>query len=85
MKDSHDRIHIFEVKSLNVSGSMSIDSDEYKEKVKVLKELYTAVSKVTPHSYYLPIKRANEWTVWVMKDGKVEEMSYDDFEKQLKS
>lgn len=79
MKDCKDRIHIFEVKSVNVSGGMSIDSDEYKEKVKALKWFYTAVSKKTPHYYYLPIKNGGDWSIWLMKDGVIKEVSYDDF------
>nr|MCR5183836.1 hypothetical protein [Opitutales bacterium] len=84
MKDSHDRIHIFEVKSLNASTSQNIDSEEYKGKVKTLKDFYTAVSKVTPHLYYLPIKRENDWHVWCMSEGDCKDKTFDDFVKGLK-
>ncbi|MDD4847558.1 MAG: DEAD/DEAH box helicase family protein [Bacteroidales bacterium] len=85
MKDSRDRIHIFEVKSLNVSSGKNIDEEEYKSKVKTLKDFYTAVSSKTPHFYYLPIKKGDGWTVWTMKDGKAEEKTFDDFVYLLKS
>ena len=84
MKDAQDRIHIFEVKSLNVSGNQKINSAEYAAKVKVLKDFYTAVSAKTPHYYYLPIKKDNNWTVWVMNGGKCSNMSFDDFVCSLK-
>src|SRR5574344_109880 len=85
MKDSRDRIHIFEVKSLNISTGQNIDGEEYKAKVKTLKDFYTAVSAKTPHSYYLPIKKNDDWTVWTMRDGKAENTSFDDFESSLKT
>ena len=84
MKDAKDRIHIFEVKSLNVTGNQKINSAEYAAKVKVLKDFYTAVSAKTPHYYYLPIKKDNNWTVWVMNGGKCSNMSFDDFVCSLK-
>ncbi|MEE1063563.1 MAG: hypothetical protein UH071_07840, partial [Paludibacteraceae bacterium] len=84
MKDHNDRIHIFEVKSVNVSGGLNIDNEEYKKKVMILKDLYIAVSKNTPHYYYLPIKKDNMWTIWRMKDGACENLSFDDFVKSLK-
>lgn len=84
MKDHKDRIHIFEVKSLNVSSNLNIDSAEYQQKVRTLKEFYTEVSKLTPHIYYLPIKKANVWTVWVMMNGVCSDISFDDFVASLK-
>jgi type III restriction enzyme len=84
MKDHNDRIHIFEVKSVNVSGGLNIDNEEYKKKVMILKDLYIAVSKNTSHYYYLPIKKDNMWTIWRMKDGACENLSFDDFVKSLK-
>lgn len=39
MKDHRDRIHIFEVKSVNKSNKQNIDKDEYEEKILALKRV----------------------------------------------
>ena len=85
MKDIKDRIHIFEVKSVNISGSLNIDSEDYKAKVKSLKEFYTAVSSKVPYYFYLPIKKDNNWIIWIMNNGKIKDYSYDDFVAELKN
>ncbi|MCQ2199586.1 MAG: DEAD/DEAH box helicase family protein [Paludibacteraceae bacterium] len=79
LKDIYDRIHIFEVKSLNMSNSLSIDSEEYRDKVSTLKDFYTEVSRKVDHYFYLPIKHNNEWHVWVMKGGICEHKTFDEF------
>lgn len=84
MKDHKDRTHIFEVKSLNDSNNLNINSAEYQTKVKTLKDFYTEVSRLTPHFYYLPIKNIDIWTIWVMKEGCCQNLSFDDFVKSLK-
>ena len=85
MKDHQDRIHIFEVKSLNAASGQNIDNEEYRQKVTTLKDFYTEVSKKTQHFYYLPIKNGNDWTIWVMQGGTVKNISYDDFVDSLRS
>ena len=84
MKDTRDRIHIFEVKSLNISGSLNMDSEEYRAKANVLKAFYAEVSKKTPHFYYLPVKSGGEWHVWRMAGGNTEYLSFGDFVAWLK-
>lgn len=44
-KDKCDRVHIFEVKSTNVSKEQTIESAEYREKIERLKEAYLEASK----------------------------------------
>lgn len=44
-KDKCDRVHIFEVKSVNKSRGQMIESDEYREKIERLKVAYIEASK----------------------------------------
>ena len=61
MKDSHDRIHIFEVKSVNKASGINIDQEEYEEKVRQLHNCYKACSKKLPeYRFYLPTKKEEE-------------------------
>ena len=46
LKDWADRIHIFEVKSVNKSKNSGVDSGEYTEKIKALKKCYKNASKL---------------------------------------
>lgn len=70
MKDYLDRIHIFETKSLNKSNTMDIDSEEYEDKIKALKECYKYASRLTGYYFYIPIKKGNDWTIFVMHSGE---------------
>lgn len=59
MKDSFDRVHIFEVKSVNISANMvgGFDNNIYKAKLEELKKAYKQSSKITEQIFYLPILR----------------------------
>lgn len=59
MKDSYDRVHIFEVKSVNISANMvgGFDNNIYKTKLEELKKAYKQASKLTEQIFYLPILR----------------------------
>ena len=63
LKDSFDRIHIFEVKSVNCSIEFGIDKNEYEKKIRELKECYKIASKLTGYYFYLPIKKDNDWYI----------------------
>lgn len=49
MKDREGRIHIFEVKSVNIAGNMpaGFDASLYKAKVDELKKAYKQASRLT--------------------------------------
>lgn len=70
MKDSDNRIHLFESKSLNKSKNNFLDHQEYEEKAKALKECYKFSSKLTGYYFYIPIKRNNEWTIYQYFNGE---------------
>ncbi|MBQ6732431.1 MAG: DEAD/DEAH box helicase family protein [Paludibacteraceae bacterium] len=63
MKDKHGNIHLFEVKSVNISSDLNIDSEEYKEKITALRQCYKQSSILTGQFYYLPILRNEEWQI----------------------
>jgi type III restriction enzyme len=85
MKDSHNRIHIFEVKSVNKASGMNIDQEEYEEKVRQLHNCYRACSKKLPeYRFYLPTKKEEEWRIHRYLNGKGEELSLDEMKSSLK-
>lgn len=71
MKDHKGRIHLFEVKSLNPSSSQSIDSEEYEQKIRSLKDGYLACSRKLPDYYfYLPIRKDDCWQITRLHNGQ---------------
>lgn len=69
MKDKFDRVHIFEVKSVNKSARQQISEEEYEEKVRALIECYKFASEKTGQDFYIPIKDGSDWTIHHMHDG----------------
>lgn len=70
LKDKHQQIHIFEVKSLNESSSISLDKEKYEEKIKVLEECYKQAAILTGYCFYLPIQIRSTWDITkIEKDG----------------
>ena len=79
MKDKKGRIHLFEVKSVNVSNAAQFDSEEYKNKVLALKTCYKRCSELTDYHYYLPVQRDDVWRITHIAGGKEELLSKDGF------
>jgi len=81
MKDSFGRIHIFEVKSVNISSNMvgSFDNNIYKSKLEELKKAYKQASKLTNQIFYLPILRDNNWRIFQFFDGNENTLTKDEF------
>ena len=86
MKDSFNNIHIFEVKSINKSGDLNIDEDEYLKKINELKKCYKKASELTGDIFYLPLKVDNDWQITRFKNG-VESVPFDlyTFKNHLKN
>lgn len=70
-KDKKDNIHIFEVKSVNKNFNANINDEEYKKKIKALKEAYQKASLKTGYTFYLPIKTNDDWQIWLCEKGEV--------------
>ncbi|MGI0407293.1 DEAD/DEAH box helicase [Helicobacter himalayensis] len=64
LKDYKDRIHIFEVKSTNISANQSIDTKAYENKIDALKHAYKTISKKTGYYFYIPTKKGDSWVMW---------------------
>lgn len=79
LKDKNNRVFLFEVKSVNISNSKSFNSEEYLDKVRILKDLYFKVSSKVNHYFCLPILNGNTWTVFCYYNGEGYELNYDQF------
>lgn len=79
MKDYKNNIHIFEVKSVNKSSSINIDEEEYNKKVNILKECYKHSSRLLPYLFYLPIKKNDNWQIFLYKNYKEKIISLESF------
>jgi len=81
MKDSFDRVHIFEVKSVNISSIMvgGFDNNIYKTKLEELKRAYKQASKLTNQIFYLPILRDDKWRIFQYVAGNAKTMTKDEF------
>lgn len=84
MKDSFNRIHIFEIKSVNISENMDIDNNIYQKKVNELKKAYHQASKITDNIYYLPIQNKDDWTIFQYNNGDENILSESQFEEFCK-
>ena len=78
LKDKLDRVHLFEVKSLNQSSSFSVDSEAYKAKIKALEECYLHCSKLTGYIFHLPILKNDSWTIVTFVNGEKKDFDEDE-------
>lgn len=87
MKDSFNRVHIFEVKSVNVSPNMigGFDNNIYKTKLEELKKAYKQASKLTEQIFYLPILRDDNWRIFQYVAGNEKTLTKDEFESFCKT
>jgi len=81
MKDSFGRVHIFEVKSVNISSNMTggFDNNIYKTKLEELKKAYKQASKLTNQIFYLPILRDDNWRIFQYTSGNESTLTKDQF------
>jgi type III restriction enzyme len=87
MKDSFDRVHVFEVKSVNISANMTggFDNSAYQVKLEELKKAYKQASKLTGHIFYLPILRDDDWRIFQYIGGSEKTLTRDQFEDFCKN
>lgn len=81
MKDSFGRVHIFEVKSVNISSEMvgGFDNNIYKTKLEELKKAYRQASIITEQIFYLPIMRDDNWRIFQYVAGREKTLTKDEF------
>lgn len=87
MVDTFNRIHIFEVKSVNPSNNISsqFDSERYKEKMKQLIDCYKVASKLTGHIFYLPVLKDETWHITRLLEGDVKSLTEEQFKNFVRS
>ena len=85
MKDNRGGVHLFEVKSVNISNKMPFDNAEYKAKIAMLKDCYRQCSRLTGQSFYLPVLKDEVWQITRFKDGVEDAISKEQFIASLKS
>lgn len=87
MKDSFDRIHLFEVKSVNISNATpaAFDATAYKAKVEELKRCYKQASLLTGYIFYLPVYKGDEWHITQLANGNEKNMTLDQFKIFMKT
>jgi len=87
MKDSFDRVHIFEVKSVNISTNMvgGFDNNIYKTKLEELKKAYKQASKLTEQIFYLPILRDDGWRIFQYYLGSEKILTQSEFDNFCKT
>ena len=83
LKDKKERIHIFEVKSVNASNAAQFDSDEYKSKVQALIDCYKQCSVLTGYYYYLPVLKNDNWIITRIVGGDNSIITKDEFKRSL--
>lgn len=85
LKDTFGRIHLFEVKSVNVSNREQFDAMEYKEKINELKKCYKRCSELTKHYFYLPILKDDTWQITRFRNGVEDVITFDELKRSLKT
>lgn len=80
--DNENRLHLFEVKSVNFSNSQNanFDSEAYKRKVDELRKCYLVASSLTNQIFYLPVLRNDVWNIIQLKDGNEIRLTKEQFE-----
>lgn len=86
MEDCFERIHIFEVKSVNIANATpaAFDSDAYKRKINELISCYKQASIMTKHVFYLPVRKDDEWHITRLLNGEQDTLTLDQFKDYVK-
>ena len=85
MKDRKGRIHLFEIKSVNIANDSHINTEEYNAKIRALKACYAACSKkLQNHLFYLPVLKDDIWRITRFCNGIEDTLSKDTFLASLK-
>lgn len=74
-------MHIFEIKSVNISNDniVKIDSDKYKEKIEELKKCYKQASVLTGYLFYLPVLKDDVWHITQFQNGEENNLTKEQF------
>lgn len=83
--DNNNKLHLFEVKSVNFSNSLNanFDSETYKKKVDELKKCYLIASSLTNQVFYLPVLRNDAWSITKLENGNASTLTLEMFEESF--
>lgn len=87
MKDCFGRIHLFEVKSVNMSNATSaaFDSEAYKRKMNELIKCYKQASILTGHIFYLPVRKDDIWHITCLMNGDESTLTLEQLKEYIKT
>lgn len=87
MEDCFGRIHIFEVKSVNIANATptAFDSEAYKRKMNELIRCYKQASVMTKHIFYLPVMKEDMWNITRLLNGEQDTLTLDQFKDYVKT
>ena len=87
LKDCFDRVHLFEVKSVNISIAAPADFNgmEYKLKLEELKKCYKQSSLLTGYIFYLPVLKNDIWYITRLMDGDETTLTEEQFKNFVKT
>ena len=84
MKDKRGKIHVFEVKSVNIARGIQVDVAEYTRKVNGLKKCYRACSALLKdHVFYLPIQKDDDWDIFKYENGQESMTSIEQMKTEM--
>ncbi len=83
LMDNNNKIHIFEIKSVNISNSAKFDSQKYKEKIEELEKCYAKASKLTKYIFYLPIQQNEQWHIIRFINGNKNILTKEEFKNKF--
>ena len=83
--DNKNRLHLFEVKSVNFSNSQNanFDSESYKRKVDELRKCYLVASSLTNQIFYLPVLKDDKWNIIKLEDGDASTLTLEMFKESF--
>ena len=83
--DNKNRLHLFEVKSVNFSNSQNanFDSESYKRKVDELRKCYLVASSLTNQIFYLPVLKNDKWNIIKLEDGDASTLTLEMFKESF--
>lgn len=86
MVDRYNRVHLFEVKSINKSNNgTGLDIEEYRAKINELRKCYTRASELTNHIFYIPILKEEEWDIIRFMNGDEAHIREETFKNFVKT
>lgn len=87
LEDCFGRIHLFEVKSINVANATpaGFDSDAYMRKIEELEKCYQQASLLTGHIFYVSVLRNDSWHITKLEKGDERTLTIDELRQFIRT